>query len=81
MVETETPHFYDFGTFERVPGTQHQLFLSLETPGYLKQIKNPPGDFNKYYLYYKSPNLGNPGFVNFGKDVRRNIEKIRLIRS
>ena len=36
MGEPQTPHFYDLGTFERVPEPQNQLFLSLETPGYLK---------------------------------------------
>ena len=38
MGEPQTPHSYDFGSLERVPGSQNQLFLFLETPGYLKQI-------------------------------------------
>ena len=35
MGEPQNPHFYDFGIFERVRGSQHQLCLSLETPGHL----------------------------------------------
>ena len=40
MGETETPHFYDFGTFEWARFSQNQLF-SLETPGYLNKSRNP----------------------------------------
>ena len=36
MGESKNPHFYDFGTFGRVPETQNQLCLSLATPGPLK---------------------------------------------
>ena len=39
MGEPKNPHFYNFGIFERVPGPQNQLFLSLETPWYLNTIK------------------------------------------
>ena len=39
MGEPKSPYFYDFGIFGRVPKRQHQLFLFLETPGHLKQIK------------------------------------------
>ena len=39
MGEPQSPHFYDFGAFERVPKPQNQLFLFLETPGYLNKIK------------------------------------------
>ena len=38
MGEPQTPHVYDFGIFERAPKPQNKLFLSLETPGYLKEI-------------------------------------------
>ena len=42
MGETETPHFYDIGIFGGVPEPQKQLSLSLETPGYLDNIKKIP---------------------------------------
>ena len=42
MGESQTLHFYDFGIFERVPEPQSQLFLSLETPGYLNNVKKNP---------------------------------------
>ena len=45
MGGTETPHLYDFGIFGRVPEPQNQLYLSLETPGHLNQIKKTPGTF------------------------------------
>ena len=41
MGEPETPHFYDFGISGRVPGSQNQLFLFLETPGYLTKSRKP----------------------------------------
>ena len=41
MGEPKTPHFYNFGISERVPGSQNQYYLSLETPGHLnKSTKN-----------------------------------------
>ena len=55
----QTPHFHDFGALGRVPGSLNQLFLSLETPGYLKKIKENPGAFTKYY-FCKSQNVGHP---------------------
>ena len=42
MGETENPHFYDFEIFGRVSEPQNQLFLSLETPGYLNWSKKTP---------------------------------------
>ena len=42
MGEPENPHFYDFGIFERVTKPQNQHYLSLETPGHLKKIKENP---------------------------------------
>ena len=48
MGETGNPHFYDFGISGRVPGSQIQLILSSETPGYLKQSETIPGAFQKY---------------------------------
>ena len=59
MGEPETHHFYDFGISGRVPGSQNQLFLFVETPGHLKEGSIPGTYFAKYYLY-KSQNLGNP---------------------
>ena len=32
----KTLHVHDFGTLGRVPGSQNQLFLCFETPGFLK---------------------------------------------
>ena len=43
MGELQNPHFYDFGIFERVPGSPNQLCLFLETPGYLTKIKKNLG--------------------------------------
>ena len=42
MGEAKNPHVYDFGIFERVLGSQNQVFLCFETPRYLKQIKKKP---------------------------------------
>ena len=47
MGEPQTSHFYDFRVFGRVPEPQNQLFLSLETPAYLKQSRKNPGMFSK----------------------------------
>ena len=60
MGEPQTYHFYDVGTFEGVLSSQHQLFLSLKTPGYLKQIKKNPGPFSKNTMSYKSQNVETP---------------------
>ena len=42
MGEAQTPHFYDFGIFEPVTKPQNQLFLSLQTPGHLKESRKIP---------------------------------------
>ena len=42
MGETKTPPFYDLGIFGCVQTPQNQVFLSLETPRYFKQIKKIP---------------------------------------
>ena len=40
MGEPKNPHFYDFGIFEPSPSPKtNYVFLSLETPGYLKQSR------------------------------------------
>ena len=38
MGEPQTPHFYDFEIFGRVPSSQTQFFLFLETPGQLNKL-------------------------------------------
>ena len=50
MGEPSHPHFYDLGIFERVPGSQNQLVLSLETPGDLTKSRQFPGTILKYYF-------------------------------
>ena len=45
MGEPETLHFYDLGTFERVPDPQNLLFLSLQASGHLKESRKNPGTF------------------------------------
>ncbi len=67
MGEPNNPHFYDFWIFGHVPKPQNQLFLSLETPGYLnKTKKNHWNIFQTYYLY-KSQNFENPQFWHSSK--------------
>ena len=52
MGEPKTPHFFDFGMSGRVPKPNKQLFLSLETPGYLKEIKKQSQIIlQSYYCY------------------------------
>ena len=46
MGEPQNTHLDDFVIFGRVQTLPNQLFLSLETPGYLKQIKKIPGTFD-----------------------------------
>ena len=56
MGEPTNPHFYYFGTFERVPEPQNQYYLSFETPGYLQNQEN--GTYFKLY-FYKSRSFRN----------------------
>ena len=80
MGEPENPHFYDLGTFGSVPERQNQLYLSLETPGQLKQIKNIPGIISKpIFLQISKMKLGNS--ENVRNDARRQIPPSRLIKS
>ena len=60
MKEPKKPHFFDFGISGRVPEPRNQLFLSLETPGYLKTKKNS-NLFETYYSY-NFQNIANPTF-------------------
>ena len=64
MGEPKNPTFYDFGISGRVPGSQNQLFLSLETPGYLNKIKKNPIRFLEI-LIYKSQSSDNSNFSIF----------------
>ena len=59
MGEPQTHQFYDLKTLGRVPEPRNQLFLCLETPGYLKMIKKIPGTFLKL-IFDKSQNVGSP---------------------
>ena len=81
MGEPKTPHFYDFGTFERVPEPQNHLFSFLETAGYIKKSKKNPGTCSKNIVFANLKILEIKRFVNFGKDSHRKILKIRLINS
>ena len=47
MGELETPSFHDFGISGRVHDSQNQYYLSLETPGYIKQFKKMQKSFQK----------------------------------
>ena len=77
MGESKNRHFYDFEIWGRVPEPQNQLFLSLGTPGDLKKSRTNPGTFFSCMNIKTSEIV----FVDFGKDGRRKIPTIRLIRS
>ena len=66
MGETETPHFYDLGISGRVPEPHNQLFLSLETPGYLKQIKKKQHLLGNI-MFCKYKTVGAPNMWHFPK--------------
>ena len=79
---SKTPNFHEFGIFERVLEPQNQLFLFLETPGYLKQSRLISGIFLENMMFI------NLGFFfeiqivdKFRKGGRRKIPPIRLIKS
>ena len=57
MGEAQTLHFYDVGIFEPVTKPHNQLFLILETPGYLKIIKKIPGTLLRSIIFCKSRDL------------------------
>ena len=67
MGEAQTVHFYDFGTFERVPKPQNQLFSFLETPTKIS------------FINLKILELHN--CVDFGKDGHQQMMNIRIIKS
>ena len=68
MGEPTTPHFYDFGTLGRVPGSQNQLFLSVET-GYLNKSKNSQ-IISKFLIFIDLKILELQIVVNFRKKNR-----------
>ena len=72
--ESKTPHFYDFGTSGRVPGSQNQLCLSSETPRHLNKNKNSPQRCLVYMIFIKFETLEVQHFDNVGKDGRKTIE-------
>ena len=76
MGETETPHFYDFVIFGRVPEPQNQLCLSLETPGYPKN-REKNMEHLKHFIFINLIVLEFQHVDNFGKDGRRKIPPVR----
>ena len=64
MGEPQTPHFYDFGTFGHVQGSQNQRFLSLETPGYLERDKKIPGTCLKHIIFANLKGVKNQNVDN-----------------
>ena len=83
MGEAKTPHFYGFWIFEPVTKPKKQLFLSLQTPGWLKVSRKFPGTISKHIMFV---NLGmlTIYFLQFAKrqaptndeDPRKQIFKI-----
>ena len=71
--------FYDFGIFEPITKPHNQLVLSCEAPGYLKQTKKNLGTFEHIFLKLGISEI--QMFDNFRKDRRRQMMKIRLIKS
>ena len=75
MGEPNNRYFYDFGTLVRVPEPQHQLCLSFETPGYLKELKEDPWNIKKNCYFCTSQQLGNRHVCRFGKrQAPRNLD-------
>ena len=72
--KSQTPHVHDFGISRRVHDSQNQLYLSLETPGYLKQYKKNPKSFQTYYLG-ESQNVGIPPRVFLGAFIGGSLSK------
>ena len=89
MGEPQTLHFYDFGTCERVPEPQHQLFLSLQAPRHLTKTQENPWNVFKSIKFINvnlleiqnMTILEIQNFENVRKGGRRNIPTIRVITS
>ena len=81
----QTPHFYDFGTFERVPSSQDNMSCFREArtfkTGHInKNEEEAPNIFNLIILRnLKMLKIKNVD--NFQKDGHRTIMKTRLIKS
>ena len=80
MGELKNPHLYDFGIFGRVPEPQNQYYLSLETPGYVKQFKKQLWIICENIIFIDVI-LEIHKFGNFRKDGHRQIVTIRLVKS
>ena len=65
------PHFYDFGIWGRVPEPQNQYYLSLETTGYLKELRNTPCNILNHMISINIEKLEIHLLDNYRKDVRR----------
>ena len=63
----QTPHFFDFGTWGRVPEPQNHYYLSLETPGHLNKSRNPWHIFVKYDLL--NLKKGKPNMLIFSEKM------------
>ena len=81
MGEPRNSDFYDFWISGRVPEPQNQLFLSLETPGYLKKTQENLWDLFKKYYFYTYQHIELHVFGNVGKDGHRKMMKTRLNKS
>ena len=57
MGEIETPHFYDFWLFGRVPEPQNHLFVSVVTPWHLKESKKTSQSFSEKCYLVKSQDV------------------------
>ena len=60
MGKTENPHLHDFGTFGRVPESQNQLFVLLETPEHSKQNKKNAQICMFLFYFYEPQGSRNP---------------------
>ena len=81
MVEPQPPDLYDFGIFGRVPGSQNQLLLSLETPGHLNKSMERLELVFLNTIFMDLLMLEPQHVVVVGKDRHRQIPKICLMKS
>ena len=81
MGEPKNPHLFDFGISQPVTKPQNQLFLSLETPGYLKRIKKIPWNIFETITFVNIGILENQHFDIFRKNGHRQMMKIRVKES
>ena len=76
MGETKSPHFYDFGIFERVQTPNPTIFVFGDTRTPKKSRKS-----RDIKTYINIKNLETQHFDNFRKDGRHKMMKIRFIQS